>query len=129
MIKRTPTNPDRLYELLPSMYRTADAEQGFALRALLRLIGGQADLLHADVERLLENFFVETCERWVIPYIGDLVSNNLLHDIDLSAAAATAKSLFPDLAGPDLRPPFAIPLRADVAKTIYYRRRKGTPAM
>ena len=65
----------------------------------------------------------------MIPYIGDLVGNIPLHDLDLSEAAATAQALFTDLAGPDLKPPGAIRLRADVAKTIYYRRRKGTPPM
>ena len=30
-------NPDRLYELLPAVYRTRDAENGYALRALLRV--------------------------------------------------------------------------------------------
>ena len=41
----------------------------------------------------------------------------------------TAQSIFTNLTGPDLTPPGAIPTRADVAKTIYYRRRKGTVAM
>ncbi len=122
-------DPDRLYRLLPAIYRQRDAEEGHPLRAMLRLIGGQADLLHGDVQQLWDNFFIETCERWAIPYIGDLVSNNLLHDTSRIAAPDTARALFPDLAGPDLRPPIAVPLRADVAKTIYYRRRKGTVPM
>ena len=42
---------------------------------------------------------------------------------------ATAESLFTDLAGPDLAAANPVRLRADVAKTIYYRRRKGTPPM
>ena len=121
--------PDRLYELLPTFYREADAEQGYPLRAMLRLIGDQANLVREDVWQLWDNFFIETCARWSIPYIGELVSNNLLHDIDLAPAAHTAESLFPDLAGPNLRPSSRIRTRADVARTIYYRRRKGTPAM
>jgi len=122
-------DPNRLYELLPALHRIADADRGGQLRALLALITREADALRYDTLQLWDNFFVETCQRWVIPYIGDLVANNPLHDLDLSAAAATAQSVFTDLAGPDLRPPGAIRTRADVAKTIYYRRRKGTPAM
>lgn len=122
-------NPDRLFELLPALYRIADAEQGGDLRALLKLITREADALRDDTQQLWDDFFIETCQRWIVPYIGDLVGNIPLHDLDLSGAAATAKARFTDLAGPDLKPPGAIRLRADVAKTIYYRRRKGTPAM
>jgi hypothetical protein len=124
-----PPGADRLYRLLPSVYRVADASRGSQLRALLALITEQADALRTDTQQLWDDFFIETCQRWVIPYIGDLVGNNLLNDLDLSAAAVTAQSLFSDLAGPDLIPPGAIRTRADVAKTIYYRRRKGTPPM
>src|SRR5205807_6505633 len=58
-----------------------------------------------------------------------LVSNNLLSDGSRTLSPDTAKGLFTDLAGKDLRPPVAARIRADVAKTIYYRRRKGTPPM
>jgi hypothetical protein len=122
-------DPDRLYALLPALYRIADEERDRPLRALLRLVTAQADALKADSQRLWDDFFIETCQRWVVPYIGDLVGNNPLHDLDLTGAAATAQSLFTDLAGPDLKPPGAIRTRADVARTIYYRRRKGTPPM
>jgi hypothetical protein len=123
------TNPDRLYELLPALYRIADAQQGGELRALLARITSQADALRDNTQQLWDDFFIETCQRWVVPYIGDLVGNIPLHDLDPTAAARTAQSLFTDLAGPDLEPPGAIRTRADVAKTIYYRRRKGTPPM
>jgi hypothetical protein len=122
-------DPDRLYNLLPALYREADAGKGYALRALLRLIGTQAELLRADIQQLWDNFFIETCQQWAIPYIGDLVANRTLYDIDLAQDAATAEERFPDLAGPNLRPISTIRTRADVARTIAYRRRKGTTAM
>lgn len=122
-------HPDRLFELLPALYRIADAGNDNELRALLRLVTTEADALRDSVEQLWDDYFIETCQRWVVPYIGDLVGNLPLHDLDLSPAAAAAQSLFTDLAGPDLRPRNPIRLRADVAKTIYYRRRKGTPPM
>jgi hypothetical protein len=123
-------NPNRLYELMPALYRERDEQEGFPLRDLLRIITEQADIVHQDIQLLWDNFFIETCERWAIPYIGDLVSNNLLHDAGNLKAPDTARDLLGvDLAGPDLRPPNAVRTRADVAKTIYYRRRKGTLPM
>jgi hypothetical protein len=64
---------EHLYELLPAVYRERDAALGEPLRALLRIVGGQASFVEADIQQLLANFFVETCEPWVVPYIGDLV--------------------------------------------------------
>jgi hypothetical protein len=123
------TSPGKLYELLPTVYRERDAAEGYPLRALLGIVEGQALLVEDDIRRLWDNLFIETCEPWVIPYIGDLVSNNPLYDAGRNRAPDTAAELFPDLRGRELRPPVAARLRADVAKTIYYRRRKGTLPM
>lgn len=120
---------DRLYELMPALYRERDAERGYPLRALLDIIQSQVDLVERDIGQLWDDFFIETCRPWVTPYIGDLVSNRLLFDSSRTQAAATAERLFPDLTGPSLRPPFAVRTRADVAKTVYYRRRKSTLPM
>ena len=122
-------SPDRLYELLPAVYREQDADQNLALRALLRILTSQVDVVEQDIARLYDDLFIETCRSWVIPYIGDLVSNNLLYDAGRIPDADTARAIFDDLVGPDLRPPLEIRTRADVAKTIYYRRRKGTLPM
>ena len=27
-----------------------------------------------DIERLYDNWFIETCEEWVVPYIADLLA-------------------------------------------------------
>ncbi len=124
-----PVEVDRLYERLPAVYRERDAQEGYPLRALLRIIGGQAALVEADIRKLWDDLFIETCEPWVIPYIGDLVSNDLLYDSSRITGPDTAKARFPDLVGRDFRPPVAARTRADVAKTIYYRRRKGTLPM
>ena len=122
-------NPDRLFDLLPALYRIADTQHDDELRALLVKITSQADALRDNTQQLWDDFFIETCQRWVVPYIGDVVGNIPLHDLDLSESAKTAQSLFTDLAGPDLKSPGAIRTRADVASTIFYRRRKGTPPM
>jgi hypothetical protein len=122
-------SPTRLYELLPAVYREQDPDENLALQALLRIVASQVDVVEQDIAGLYDDLFVETCARWVIPYIGDLVSNNLLYDAGRIAETDTARSLFTDLVGPDLRPPIEIRTRADIAKTIYYRRRKGTLPM
>ena len=101
------TGEDRLYKLLPAIYRIRDEERGQppqALQALLSIIEEQYNSLDADIRQLYEDWFIETCADWVVPYIGDLVGNKPLHEIA------------------QLR-------RTDVAKTIHYRRRKGTAAM
>ena len=48
------TGADRLYSLLPAVYREQDAEHGFPLRGLTRLLGSQLDLLERDVAPALE---------------------------------------------------------------------------
>ncbi len=122
-------DPDRLFKLLPLVHRERDAAQGFPLRGLLRIVAVQADLVEQDIRRLYDDLFIETCRRWVIPYIGDLVSNRLLFDAGRVAPAETAEALFTDLTGKDLRAPLLIRTRADVAKTIFFRLRKSTLPM
>jgi hypothetical protein len=95
----------QLYALLPAFIRQADdATPGSPLRALLAAIEEQADVVHADIAQLYENWFIETCADWAVPYIGDLVGYEPPADSD----AATA-----------------VP-RIDVADIIRTRRRKGT---
>ena len=139
---------DRLYELLPAYIRERDSQTGGALRGLLDIIDGQADLIEEDIRQLQQDAFVETAEPWVLPYIGDLVGTTPLFDESRIKDGDTAVELFPDLVGAEdrrikalngregrslpgrgLRPFVALRSRADVAKTIYYRRRKGTLPM
>jgi hypothetical protein len=118
-----------LYDLLPALYRERDAEEGFPLRALLDLLGGEVDRLEGEIAQLWDDLFVETCRDWVVPYIGDLVASDVLYDRTRVADRDLAGELFDDLASRDLRPAIAVRTRADVARTIAYRRRKGTLAM
>ncbi len=66
-------NPDFLYDLIPVVYRLRDADQGYPLQALLRVIAEQAGVVEQDIAHLYENWFIETCDDWVVPYIGALV--------------------------------------------------------
>ena len=111
---------DRLYELLPVVYRQRDQEQGWPLKALLRVITEQTDVVEADIAQLYENWFIETCEEWVVPYIGDLVGYRPVHEAGEPGDVTTPQER--------QRNKILIP-RREVANTIRYHRRKGTLAL
>ena len=113
-------SPDRLYELLPVVHRMRDAEIGEPLRALLRVVNEQVDTVEDDIAALYENWFIETCEEWVVPYIGDLIGYLPVHEAGDPSDVASAERR--------LRNKFLIP-RQEVANTLGYRRRKGTLAL
>ena len=97
---------DRLWSLIPAIYRSLDAgptpTANGPLRELVNRIGAQAAVVRRSIDRLGENQSIEICDDWVIPYIGDLVATRLVSCLDADAQ------------------------RIDVARTIYYRRRAGT---
>src|SRR5262249_33502642 len=98
---------DPLYELLPPLYRVRDVESGGALKALLEVLEREADVVEGDIEGLYKNWFIETCDPWVVAYIGDLLGVRRLHPVGPGTGS----------------------LRAYVANTLGYRRRKGTVAV
>ncbi|MES2717460.1 MAG: phage tail protein [Pseudomonadota bacterium] len=94
-----------LFDRLPEIYRTRDAEQAppHQLRAYLGAIEAPLVALHSNIGQLYDDLFIDTCGDWVIPYLADLLGSSHLQG--------------------DVRT-----LRADVADTIALRRRKGTLA-
>ena len=68
----------RLQELL-------EKKQRGPLKALISVIAEQVDVVEADIAKLLENWFIETCDEWVIPYIGDLLGVRGLHSVGTRA--------------------------------------------
>lgn len=108
---------DRLYALLPAIYRMNDAKNGWQLQALLRVIAEQVNVVEDDISQLYENWFIETCQDWVVPYIGDLVGYQPVHDAGEPGDDTTAESR--------VRNTILIP-RREVGNTIHYRRRRGT---
>lgn len=139
---------EKLYSLLPVVYRIRDAElaeqvgglltaseqvelqnlrslstatakeakRRFALEAklhngplksLLSVMAEQSTVIEDNLDQLYEDFFIETCAEWVVPYIGDLVG-------------ARGISAYPGASFTE---------RAFVANTMAYRRRKGTVAV
>jgi hypothetical protein len=111
---------DRLYRLLPAIYQMRDADQGYPLRALLRLIGREAKVLEDDLYQLYDGWFIETCPDWLVPYIGELIG------YEPAPEAGDPANL--DVSDPGGRDRVLIP-RRDVANTIHDRRRKGTLAL
>jgi tail protein P2 I len=104
-----------VFDLLPAVHRVRDGDQqpdGFdelhsPLHDLLAVIDRELALVAADIDSLGEDWFIETCEDWVVPYLGDLVGVHGLGGARLGRRAQ----------------------RALVANTIRYRRRKGTVAV
>lgn len=64
---------ERLYNLLPAIHRIRDVEQGEPLRTLLSVLESELVTLRDDIDALYDDWFIETCAEWVVPYIGDLV--------------------------------------------------------
>lgn len=102
-----------LYRRLPEIYRIKDEDlsklytsngepvAAYQLRSYLTPVEDMFSAIHENIESLYHDLFIETCDEWVIPYIGDLMGTSLLSGDEWT-------------------------LRADVADTIALRRRKGT---
>ena len=104
---------DRLYQLLPAIHRRRDAEQGYPLQALLRVIAEQVNVVEDDIARLYENYFIETAEDWAVPYIADLIG---YHPVSSAGDGGSMDRALGRVLVP----------RREVANTLRYRRRKGT---
>ena len=98
------TQKERLYNLLPSIYRQRDAENGYGLRALMSVMEKEMNKVVTDIEALYDDWFAETCDRSFLPYLGELVGINDLPNEKTSA----------------------VRWRSIVANAIRHRRRKGT---
>lgn len=125
-------NPDtRLYELLPALYRLRDAALAASslsapelealeakgltpdavvhgpLKSLMAILADQMAVVEENLDQLYDDQFIETCAEWVVPYIGKLIGSRDLIPI----------------------PDTTMSMRAEVANTISYRRRKGTASI
>src|SRR5437764_1602969 len=113
---------DRLFELLPVVYRQRDEEHRHALRDLLRVIAEQVNVIEDDIAQLYENWFIETCREWVVPYIGDLVgyevpaSSGALHSARRTRAIAPRRAVANYLR--DLRRRGTLPLLEELAEDV-----------
>lgn len=96
---------EKLWELIPQHYRELDglAEPAGVLRGFIEVLAQQAATLRRSNDRLWDDQFIDLCSDWAVPYIGELVATRMVSALNLRGR------------------------RVDVAKTIYYRRRAGTP--
>jgi photosystem II stability/assembly factor-like uncharacterized protein len=104
---------DILYPLLPAIYRERDVDRE-ELKKFLAVIEQELQILEADIEKLYDNWFIETCDDWVVPYIGDLLG---IRGVSPRSTIASSDSSVPYGQQES---------RAYVANTLAYRRRKGT---
>jgi hypothetical protein len=81
-----------------------DKQQRGPLKALISVIAEQVELLEESLFQAYDDQFIETCQDWVVPYIGDVVG---------------ARGLF-------VFPNANFSQRAEVADTLSNRQRKGT---
>lgn len=97
------TAAERLYNLLPAIYRIRDVKQGEQMRAFMAGLESEFLRLEADIDALYDNWFIETCDQWAIPYIAELAG----------------------IVGIDEQEKIFATQRREVANAIAYRRRKG----
>ncbi|HEY0866080.1 MAG TPA: phage tail protein [Fimbriimonas sp.] len=97
-------NGETLLRLLPELYETEDDGP---LRALFEVLAGEAERMDENIRQLYDDLFIETCDEWVVPYIGELLGVRALRTVEGA--------------------PFS--QRGWVANAIASRRRKGTASM
>jgi hypothetical protein len=99
---------DRIWNLIPGVYRANDSDGpdvSGPLRELVARIAAQVAVVRRSTDRVWADQSIETSDDWVVPYIADLLDTRLVDGLDARGQ------------------------RLDVAKTIHYRRRKGTVAV
>ena len=96
---------EKIWEMIPAIYRHEDgiAVNRDVLRSIVEVLAKQAAILRRSQDRLWEDQFIDLSNDWAVPYIAELVGTRLISALNKRG------------------------YRIDVAKTIYYRRRKGTP--
>jgi hypothetical protein len=103
----SPVPAGYIYSLLPEYYRRRDLQLGQPLGALLAIAEHELNVLESNVEDLYDNWFIETCADWCVPYVADLLGVEGLAD-----------------PGSNL-----VGQRARVANTLGDRQRKGVAAV
>jgi hypothetical protein len=105
---------ESLYALLPAYVRQRDQQAGGALAQWMAIVADQVILLERDCARMYDDWFIETCADWVVPYIADLLGHGAPGSSGATRLAAGSAASAP---------------RREVANLLAYRRRKGTAAL
>jgi len=98
---------EKLWEWIPGIHKHEDglADNPGVLRSLIEIAGVHAAVARRGIDRVWENEFGDYADDWALPYIADLVGTRLISPLNRGGR------------------------RADVVRTIFYRRRKGTVAV
>jgi hypothetical protein len=96
---------EKIWGLIPEYYREEDglASPPGVLRGFVEVLAQQAATLRRSNDRLWDDHFIDLCADWAVPYLGELLATRMVSALNKRGR------------------------RIDVAKTIYYRRRAGTP--
>lgn len=97
---------EKLRAWIPEIYKDLDGREDNpgrgTLEALVELIAGQAAVIRRDIDRLWDDQQIELADDWAVSYIGDLLGTRPVSEQNRRGQ------------------------RVAVARTIFYRRRKGT---
>lgn len=95
---------EKLWALIPEVYRDEDgrAENPGALRAFVEVLAQQAAIARRSVDRIWADTRADEADDWAIPYIGALLGTRPINALNRNGQ------------------------RANLARTILYRRRQGT---
>jgi hypothetical protein len=95
---------EKIWDWIPAIYKDEDglADKPDVLRSIVQILARQTAIARRSIDRLWDDEFIELCDDWAVAYIGDLVGTRLVHELNRRGR------------------------RVDVARTIFYRRRKGT---
>ena len=98
---------EKIWALIPEMYRDEDgrAARPDQLRALVEILADQAAIARRSVDRLWSDTRADEADDWAIPYIGALIGARPVSALNRAGQ------------------------RANLARTILYRRRAGTPRL
>jgi len=96
---------EKMWVMIPAAFRDDDglAQPPGVLRGFIEVLARHAAHLRRSIDHRWDDEFIDLCSEWAVPYIGELVGTRLVSALNRRGR------------------------RVDVAKTIYYRRRKGTP--
>ena len=95
---------EKIWALVPEVYRSLDgeADRPGPLRALVEILAEQAAIARRSVDRLWADSRIDEADDWAVPYIGALVGARPVNALNRAVQ------------------------RANVGRTILYRRRLGT---
>jgi len=98
---------EKIWDWIPEVYRHEDglAQNPGVLRAIVEVLAEQAAIARRSIDRLWEDAYIDGADDWAVPYIGDLVATRLISALNRQGR------------------------RSDVANTVFYRRRAGTPLL